>query len=283
MAGRGLHIVASAELPIPGAPPDPLVYQASCIEAYQASQTARGFSPLTIGTGTGTLERFLDACGCPAWEVTCEDVDRVVGQLAAAGMSASTRRGYVSAFKGFFAFLAARKAAEIEACFGVRLADPVDEFNAARHVGADSPQSRPPPTPARVEGFFAFLRQRVATARVFAAAGRDYALYRTLYHAGLRAEEAVALDIADLHFDRGPFGKIHVRFGKAAKGSGPRPRWVPMLDQLDLILRWYLQDVRPRLPAGAAAFPDSGRRAAAPRQRPQPAGPPAGAGRRRPG
>jgi len=171
-------------------------------------------------------------------------------------MSASTRRGYVSAFKGFFAFLAARKAAEIEACFGVRLADPVDEFNAARHVGADSPQSRPPPTAARVEGFFAFLRQRVATARVFAAAGRDYALYRTLYHAGLRAEEAVALDVADLHFDRGPFGKIHVRFGKAARGSGPRPRWVPMLDQLDLILRWYLQDVRPRLPSGAAAFPD---------------------------
>ena len=56
-------------------------------------------------------------------------------------------------------------------------------------------------------------------------------------------------------FDRGPFGKIHVRFGKAAKGSGPRPRWVPMLDQLDLILRWYLQDMRSLLPAGAAAFP----------------------------
>ena len=48
MTGRGLHLVASAELPIPGAPPEPLVYQASCIEAYQAS-TARGFSPLTIG------------------------------------------------------------------------------------------------------------------------------------------------------------------------------------------------------------------------------------------
>ena len=131
-----------------------------------------------------------------------------------------------------------------------------------------------------MEGFFAFLRQRVATARVFAAAGRDYALYRTLYHAGLRAEEAVALDIADLHFDRGPFGKIHVRFGKAAKGSGPRPRWVPMLDQLDLILRWYLQDVRPRLPAGAAAFPDSGGgrlHRGSVRNR---AGPPAGTGRR---
>ena len=134
---------------------------------------------MTIGNGTGTLERFLDACGCPAWEVTCEDVNRVVGQLAAAGMSASTRRGYISAFKGFFAFLAARKAAEIEACFGVRLADPVDEFNAARHVGADSRNpGRLPPRPGW--RFCAFLRQRVATARVFAAAGRDYALYRTL-------------------------------------------------------------------------------------------------------
>ena len=55
MAGRGLRVVASAELPLPGAPPDPLVYHASCIEAYQASQAARGFSPLTIG-GLGTLD-----------------------------------------------------------------------------------------------------------------------------------------------------------------------------------------------------------------------------------
>ena len=84
MASGGLHLVASAGLSSPGAPPDPVTYQASCIEAYQASQTARGFSPVTIGNGTGTLERFLDACGCPAWEVTCEDVNRVVGQLAAA-------------------------------------------------------------------------------------------------------------------------------------------------------------------------------------------------------
>ena len=55
MAGRGLHVVASAPPVLPGAPPDPLVYQASCIEAYQASQAARGFSPVTIGNGAGTL------------------------------------------------------------------------------------------------------------------------------------------------------------------------------------------------------------------------------------
>jgi site-specific recombinase XerD len=256
VGGAGLRLVAAASATAVAAAPDPGAYQARCIEDYQASQTARGFSSLTIDNGAATLERFLAACGRPAWEVTCEDIDRVVGGLATVGMATSTRRGYVSVFKGFFTFLLARKAAEIEALFGERLIDPVDEFNAARHVGNDSPEVVAPPTAQRMDAFFAFLRDRIATARVFAAAGRDYALFRTLYHAGLRTEEAVMLDVADLHFDRGPFGKIHVRYGKAAKGSGPRPRWVPMLDGLDLILKWYLADVRSRLVAGAVLFPD---------------------------
>ncbi|WP_236054840.1 hypothetical protein [Mycobacterium sp. SM1] len=125
----------------------------------------------------------MAACERPAWEVTCEDIDRVVGELAEVGMAASTRRGYVSIFKGFFTFLLARKAGEIEALFGVRLVDPIDEFNAVRHVGTDSPEVAPP-TSQRMDAFFAFLRERITTARVFAAAGCDYALFRTLYHAG---------------------------------------------------------------------------------------------------
>jgi Phage integrase family len=40
--------------------------------------------------------------------------------------------------------------------------------------------------------------------------------------------------------------------------SGPRPRWVPMLDGLDLILRWYLEEIRPRLGDGPALFCDEG-------------------------
>src|SRR5688572_4705584 len=111
---------------------DPTAFQAACLEAYQASQAARGFSPVTMDNWNATLERFLAACGRPAWEITREDVDRVIAGFAAQGLAASTRRGYLQAFKGFHAFLVARKAAEIEAAFGVRLVDPVDEFNAAR-------------------------------------------------------------------------------------------------------------------------------------------------------
>jgi len=83
-------------------------------------------------------------------------------------------------------------------------------------------------------------------------------MFRTLYLAGLRAQETASLDRADVHFGRGPFGKIHVRFGKGAKTSGPRPRWVPMLDGLDLILGWYLQEIAPRLGEGPALFCDEG-------------------------
>ncbi|AWK76537.1 recombinase (plasmid) [Rhodococcus oxybenzonivorans] len=244
---------------------DPQCFQAECVEAFVASWTARGFAESTIANDVGVLERMLAALGRPVWEVTAADVDRVVGELASSGRSVSTRRNYVQVFKGFHRFLEVRKAAEIEAAFGVRLACPLDEFNAARHVGDDSPTANTPPTPERVAAFFEFLKARIATARKYGPAARDYALFRTLYHAGVRAEEVVMLDRGDVHFGRGAFGKLHVRFGKGAKGSGPRPRGVPMLDGLDLVLRWYLDDVRGRFPDSSVLLCDEsgGRMAAA--------------------
>jgi len=255
----GLRLVpGGAVAPVAGTAIDPVAFQDLCLEGFRASQVARGFSQTTMDNVTGVLDRFLEACGRPAWDVTADDVDRVVGELATQGLMASTRRGYLQAFKGFHAFLVARKMIEIEAAFGVRLVDPVDEFNAARHVGVDSPSAKAPPGPERMEDFFDFLKVRVAGARKYAVAGRDYALFRVLYLAGLRAEEAASLDRSDVHFGRGPFGKLHVRFGKGANTSGPRPRWVPMLDGLDLILRWYLEQVRPGLGDGPALFCDEG-------------------------
>ena len=255
--GPGLRVISGAAA-VAASPLDEDAFQAACVDGFVASWSARGFSPVTIENAAGVLDRFLELLGIPAWEAGPDDVDRVVGVLVARNMAASTRRGYVQAFKDFHRFLVARKAAEIEATFGVLLDDPVDEFNAARHVGNDSPSTRPPPTPERMEEFFDFLRDRVATARKFGPAGRDYALFRTLYHGGLRADEAASLERSDLHFDRGPFGKVHVRFGKGTRGSGPRPRWVPMLDQVDLILRWFVDDVRPRMADSPALFCDEG-------------------------
>jgi integrase/recombinase XerD len=236
---------------------DPLTFQARCLGGFVTSQIARGFSPRTIDNDNGLLDRFLDLAGKPVWELTADDLDRVIAVLVERGVGAVTRRDYVGTFRQFFAYLQARHAAEIQRRFGVRLADPVDHFHAGRHVTDGSPATRPPPSPARMEAFFGFVRERMQGARKWTPAARDYALFRTLYHAGLRAGEAAALELRDLHFDRGPFGKLHVRLGKAAKGSGPRPRWVPMLDDLGVLLRWYVDQVRPRFRVqGPVAFCD---------------------------
>jgi hypothetical protein len=83
-----------------------------------------GFSQVTIDNDAGLLERTLAALGRLAWEVTAEDIDRIGGELAVAGRSTATRREYVQIFKGFHRFLQVRKAAEIEAGFGVKLVCP---------------------------------------------------------------------------------------------------------------------------------------------------------------
>lgn len=112
---------------------------------------------------------------------------------------------------------------------------PVDEFNASRHVGDDSPAVARPPRPRkggrrlwlladRQQAFFELLKTRIASARKYAPAARDSAMFHTPYRTGLRSEKAALLEIPDVHFARGPFGKLHVRFGKATHMSGPRPR-----------------------------------------------------------
>src|SRR5262245_7084492 len=129
MAGARLQVVeGQAAVAVPRQC-DPSRYQADCVDAYVRSWVARGFSPVTVDNDIGVLEPMLSALGRPAWEVTAEDIDRVVGAMAVDGKASTTRRDYVQVFKGFHRFLTARKAAEIEAVFGVRLVCPVDEFN----------------------------------------------------------------------------------------------------------------------------------------------------------
>jgi len=89
-----------------------------CVPGGLCRLTGRArFQPDHHGERGGVLDRFLVACGRPAWSHPrrrrpCR------GRLDHSGLAASTRRGYVQAFKGFHRFLVARKAAEIEGLFG---------------------------------------------------------------------------------------------------------------------------------------------------------------------
>jgi integrase len=68
---------------------------------------------------------------------------------------------------------------------------------------------------------FAGWRAELATCRKFAPAAHSYAAARLMADVGLRVNEASHLDLADVRWDLGRFGKLHVRMGKGARGSGP--------------------------------------------------------------
>lgn len=71
---------------------------------------------------------------------------------------------------------------------------------------------------------------------------RNRALFELVYSAGLRAQEAVDLRLADIDFEQ---ELVHVR------GKGGKERVVPLGEEAAYRLRLYLEDGRPRLARGA--------------------------------
>jgi integrase len=83
---------------------------------------------------------------------------------------------------------------------------------------------------------------------------------RLLGDVGLRINEARMLDLADVRWDLGRFGKLNVRHGKGSKRRGPKQRIVPLINGADVVLRWFIQDVwacfdDDHAPPGAPLFP----------------------------
>jgi integrase len=68
-----------------------------------------------------------------------------------------------------------------------------------------------------------------------ATTARNYAAARLMAEVGLRVNEACRLDLHDVKWDLGRFGKLHVRHGKGARGSGPRERIVPLINNADQV------------------------------------------------
>ena len=65
MVSDGLRLLrgGAVAVPVVGQPVDPVVFQDSCLRAFEASQVARGFAQTTMDNGAGVLDRFLVAFG----------------------------------------------------------------------------------------------------------------------------------------------------------------------------------------------------------------------------
>ena len=153
----------------------------------------------------------------------------------------STRTGRAAALTVYFQFLELRHKIELHNLTGRVIECPLDEMNRPR--ASAGPQLRIPPAEAEIEQLFAGWRGELATCRKFAPAARNYAAARLAADVGLRINEARMLDLDDVRWELGRFGKLNVRHGKGSRRRGPKPRLVPLINGADRNLRWFVEDV----------------------------------------
>jgi site-specific recombinase XerD len=189
--------------------------------------------------------------------------------LGAAGISDGTRRGYAADLREFAGWFGPDSPLED---VDVRvLADWVAELGRARRGGKLAPATigrklaavrsllrftlgpdhvpdaslaprrprRLPDAPKQAE-----VEALVDGVAVEGALGlRNTALVELVYSAGLRASEAVGLDLGDVDFEQ---EHVHVR-----RGKGGKDRVVPLGEEAGALVARYLRDARPQLVRGA--------------------------------
>ena len=230
---------------------------------FVLARAAAGLADTTIVSDVVNLEQIRVWFGRPLWEMEPPDADAYFGKVLRSAAK-GTRQARSRALRVYFLFLEIRHKVEIHQLTGRVVECPIDEINRPRGVGAAA--LRIPPSAVQMEALFAGWRQELATCRKFAPAARNYAAARLMAEVGLRVNEASHLDLADIKWDLGRFGKLHVRKGKGARGSGPRERMVPLINNAATTLRWFVQDVwccldEDHTRPGAPLFPSERRNA----------------------
>ena len=210
------------------------------LAGFVLARAAAGLSDGTIASDVLQVEQVRAWFGRPLWDMEPPDADAYFGKVLR-DTARGTRLSRAQALKTYFLFLELRHKVEIHQMTGRIVECPIDEMNRPR--GRQQAKLRIPPTAAQVSRLFAGWREELATCRKFAPAARNYTACRLLSEVGLRVNEACKLDLPDVKWELGRFGKLHVRHGKGARGSGPRERMVPLINNAGQTLRWFVEDV----------------------------------------
>jgi integrase/recombinase XerC len=209
---------------------------AAMLEGWRRQQVSRRLSGPLIDGRERIVRRFAEFGGWP-WQWTSAQVET---WIAAGGWAHSTVRSYQGAVAIFLSYVCDPRydwVAECEQRVGVRPVQVCHEDNLAVHVAdyEGRPQRRPL-TRQELQAFFDAADDRVERAAASRRKGwlatfRDATLFKVVYGWGLRRREAAMVDVADFAAnpaapELGRFGMLHVRYGKAMRGSPPRRRAV---------------------------------------------------------
>jgi site-specific recombinase XerD len=221
-------------------PDDVAGLETDVLAGFVLARASAGLADSTIRGDVSNLDQVREWFGRPLWEMQPADADAYFGRVLRE-TPIGTRLARAGSVAVYFEFVELRHKVEIHAATGVLAETPLDEVNRPR--GGKDARLRIPPREAEMRSFFTGWATSLASCRKFAPMARNYAAARLMAEVGLRVNEARHLDLADVRWELGRFGKLHVRYGKGANGSGPRQRMVPLVNDAGKTLRWYIEDV----------------------------------------
>jgi integrase len=192
-------------------------FETDVLAGFVLARASAGLADSTIRNDTGHLDLIRDWFGRPLREMQPENAGACFGRVLRDAKPA-TRTGRAAALTVYFQFLELRHKAEICNLTGRVAECPLDEMN--RPGASVDPQLRVPPAEAEIERLFAGWREELAACRKFAPAARNYAAARLEADVGLRVNEVRMLDLDDVRWELGRFGKLNVRHGKGSRRKG---------------------------------------------------------------
>ncbi|KLL09863.1 tyrosine-type recombinase/integrase [Protofrankia coriariae] len=237
------------------------MFETDVLAGFVLARSSAGLTDGTIRSDVGNLEQIRSWFGRALWEMEPADADAYFGRVLR-GSPSGTRLARAAALGTYFEFVELRHKVELHRMTGRVVQCPLDEMNRPR--GSKDARLRIPPVDREIAELFSGWSRELATCRKFAPSARNYTAARLMAEVGLRVNEARSLDLADVRWELGRFGKLHVRHGKGAYGSGPRERMVPLINRAGRTLRWYIEDVWGHFDAdhtrhGAPLFPSERR------------------------
>ncbi|MDA8285851.1 MAG: tyrosine-type recombinase/integrase [Actinomycetota bacterium] len=243
--------------------PEDAMFEAM-LRGWRAQQVARGLRAETIEARERLVRRFAQETNDYPWRWGPRHVEEWTLTLTGEKhLAPSTIRGYQVDLRLFGDYLTDARYGWARLCqdsFGEDVY-PVaicHEWNTIAHLAdyEGNPEARPF-TREELQAFLDYADAQVERAlssghKGVLAAYRDATLFKVLYGWGLRRTEAARLDLVDFGRNAeapqfGEFGTLHVRYGKAKRGSPPRRRNVlSVMDWAVEAVADYVDNIRPR-------------------------------------
>ncbi|MFI8413598.1 tyrosine-type recombinase/integrase [Paeniglutamicibacter gangotriensis] len=243
--------------------PDEAVYE-SMLGSWEQQQRSRSLADATIESRTSTVRNFGEYAGTYPWQWQASDLDEYTNSMRSKRLALSTIRQRQGILQVFCNYLISPDYDWVEICesqFGNSPSQICLPWNTTKHVADyEGRPARRALTFDEIQTLFDYADSRVESSiregrKGALAALRDAQMFKTAYAFGLRRAELRGLDLHDLHRNaRVPewerYAAMHVRWGKASKGSVPKRRTVLLVPELS----WWIDGMRQWVDEGRALF-----------------------------